>query len=212
MRLTRSAVLFVSFALPLAATSTALASSSVCDATAGNLVTNCGFETGDFTGWTVVDPSSNTYVNSYAPNSGNYSAQLGAFGGAGTVSQTITDTAGQAYNFTFYLENEIATDGDGNPYPGTNAFGVSVIDTNGDTDVLLAPTSIDQTADYELYSYSFIGTGSDTIQFSDDNEPSYYSLDDVTVNEQTPEPSSLALMGTGALVFAGITRRTMGRV
>jgi hypothetical protein len=27
--------------------------SSLCDAVAGNIVTNCGFETGDLTGWTL---------------------------------------------------------------------------------------------------------------------------------------------------------------
>ena len=32
--------------------SAAMATPSLCDSIAGNLVANCGFETGDFTGWT----------------------------------------------------------------------------------------------------------------------------------------------------------------
>ena len=206
MSFSRYAVLVASFALPLAITSSALASST-CDADGSNLVVNCGFETGDFTGWNVNDPSANSYVDGQQPNSGNYSANLGAE--PGTLSQTITDTAGQTYNFSFYMENEIAVDGNGNPFPGPDSFGVSVIDDNSNTDVLMSPVSIPQSSDFLQYSFTFIGSGSDTLQFSIDNVPSYYNLDDVTVDEQTPEPSSLALMGTGALVFAAITRRSM---
>lgn len=207
MRLTRSAALLASLALPLAVTSTALASSSVCDADSGNLVVNCGFETGDFTGWNLNDPSGNSLVDSSQPNSGTYSALLGAE--PGTLSQTITDTAGTTYSFSFFMENEVAVDGNGVPYPGPDSFGVSVIDANSNTDVLLSPVSIAQTNGFLPYTFSFVGTGSDTLQFSINNVPSYYNLDDVTVDEQTPEPSSLALMGTGALIFAAITRRSM---
>ncbi len=67
--------------------------------------------------------------------------------------------------------------------------------------------SIPQTNAYTTYSFSFVGTGSDTIAFAMDNVPSYYDLDNVTVNTPTPEPSSLALMGTGAVFFAELTRR-----
>jgi hypothetical protein len=62
--------------------------SSVCDAVAGNLVTNCGFETGDFTGWTlsgndVPGEEGNLYgvegvdpVDGISPNSGSYQAYI----------------------------------------------------------------------------------------------------------------------------------------
>ena len=200
----RSALLLAPV-LSLGIASSALASD--CAAADGNLVTNCGFETGDFTGWTVTDPSNNTYVDSHNPNSGTYAANLG--GTPGTLSQTITDTAGQMYNFTFYMQNEIAVDQNGIPYPGPDTFSVAVVDTNSNTDILMSPISIPQTADYSLYSLAFLGTGSDTIQFNVNNVPSYYDLDNVVIQEQTPEPSSLALMGTGALVFAEFTRRRM---
>lgn len=205
--LIHSAVLLASV-LPLGIASNAVAA-SVCDANPLNIVTNCGFETGNFNGWTLVDPASppNSYVDGSAPNSGNYSANLGAE--PGSLSQTLTDISGQVYDFNFYMQNEVAVDQNGVPYPGANSFGVSVQDANGNSTTLLAPQSIPQTSNFQYYAFNFVGTGTDTIFFNVNNVPSYYNLDDVVVQEQTPEPSSLALMGTGALVFAEFTRRRM---
>src|ERR1700728_1754539 len=78
------------------------AGSSICAAVAGNLVANCGFETGDFTGWTVTgsdvplsegilygvegqDPIDLIY-----PNSGNYQAFVADLDtNATTLAQTL---------------------------------------------------------------------------------------------------------------------------
>lgn len=204
MRFTRSAVLLMSFALPLAVSSTALADSS-CYAVANNIVANCGFETGNFSGWTLNDPSNWSSVDRSNPNTGTYFAYLGAE--PGTLSQTLTDTAGAVYTLTFSLENEIAIDGTGTPYPGGNSFGVSITDVNSVTTSLMDPTQITETNNYNLYSFTFVGTGTDTLTFSMDNVPGYYDLDDVSANTPTPEPSSLALMGTGAVAFAAYSRR-----
>ena len=210
MRFTRSAILFASFALPLAVTSSALADSA-CDAVAGNLVVNCGFETGSFSGWTLNDPDNYSSVAPLEnPHSGLYNAYLGA--APGSLSQTITDVAGQTYDLSFFLANEVSVDANGVPYPGDNSFGVAVQESNNTTVVLLDPTSIPQSNTYSQYSFSFVGTGSDTVVFALNNVPSYYDLDDVTVTPEqapTPEPSSLALMGTGAIVFAAYTRGKM---
>ena len=212
LSLRTAAVLALSVALPFAISSRAFANSN-CDAIPGNLVTNCGFESGSFSGWNMNDPSGNSFVDGHYPNSGTYAATLGAFGSTpGTLSQTLTDTAGQTYNFSFSLDNEVAVDANGVPYPGGNAFGVTVTDTNGGVNNLFGPQSITQSNNYSLYSFQFVGTGTDTITFSINNVPSYYDLDDVDVNAQTPEPSSLALMGTGAVVFAALTRRTIKKV
>src|SRR5215471_17611153 len=79
------------------------AATLVCCATAGasaNMITNGGFETGNFTGWIVTDPSDETFVATgvnagYKAHSGNFFALLGA-NEMGSVTQTpITDTAGQ---------------------------------------------------------------------------------------------------------------------
>src|ERR1039458_8470663 len=54
---------------------------SLCAAISPNLVTNCGFETGDFTGWTTggnaLNPGGNYYgVDAFDANSGNFGAYL----------------------------------------------------------------------------------------------------------------------------------------
>ena len=84
---------------------------SICDATAGNLASNCGFETGDFTSWTLsgndvtngllgnlygvegVDP-----IVSTAPNSGSYQAYFSDIvSNATTLSETISTVASDTY-------------------------------------------------------------------------------------------------------------------
>ena len=69
MKLRASIVFFAVFCFLLA--SPVWAASSICDNTTGNLVTNCGFESGSFSGWTrggnpgFAGVTSNpTYVNS----------------------------------------------------------------------------------------------------------------------------------------------------
>jgi len=69
-----------------------------------DIVVNGGFETGDFSGWTLNDPSLGTFVSSafggYVPNSGQYFAALEASGLLGTVSQDLTRLLGQPTHWT----------------------------------------------------------------------------------------------------------------
>ena len=77
---------------------------------AGSLVVNGGFETGDFSGWDLNDPSLGTFVatafGSYVPNSGDYFAALGASGLPGTVSQDLNTTAGTTYILDYFLASD----------------------------------------------------------------------------------------------------------
>ena len=98
MKLPASIVFFAVFCFLLA--SPVWAASSICDNTTGNLVTNCGFESGSFSGWTrggnlgFTGVTSNpTYVNS-----GAFGGQLGPIGSDGTLSQFIW---GNTWTFVF---------------------------------------------------------------------------------------------------------------
>src|SRR5215831_7889435 len=60
---------------------------SACDAVAGNLVTNCGFETGDLTGWNISGFDTNHVATSGLSHTGAFAAALGSSHGLGCISQ-----------------------------------------------------------------------------------------------------------------------------
>ncbi len=79
-------------------------------ASAGNLVFNGGFETGNFSGWNVPAPMSmqNQFtVNQLGePHSGTYYAQLSS-SSLQFVSQTLPTQAGQDYELNFWVRSEL---------------------------------------------------------------------------------------------------------
>ena len=61
---------------------------------------------------------------------------------------------------------------------------------------------------YGLVTVSGIASGSSTVlSFSGFNVPDSTGLDDVSVVATVPEPSSLMLLGSGALGLIGVIRR-----
>src|SRR5438128_2226125 len=77
---------------------------SACDAIAGNLVDNCGFETGDFTDWTATPAPVGSHfgVNFFYAHTGVEGAFFMASDGfPDSIAQSIPTLPGGTYTVTF---------------------------------------------------------------------------------------------------------------
>ena len=166
-----------------------------------DLVVNGGFESGDFSpGWTVA--GSFTFVDPAIPgvggaggfgtHSGGFYAAMGTVGPLGSISQTLSTTAGQSYTLDYWF----ASDG-GTP----NQFRVE-----WDGSPVFDQTDIPM-QDYVEYTFTVTAsTGSTVLEFFERNDPSYLSLDDVSVvdaQSAVPEPASLTLAACGIVGLLG---------
>jgi hypothetical protein len=147
--------------------------------TTGGGVTNGGFETGDFTGWTTTGTTS--VVNSGA-HSGTYAAQLGATtatNGDSTAAQTFIAPTGTS-QLSFWYDNVCP---DSVQYDWATA--TLQDNTAGTTQTVLANTCVSNSGWIQVASPVTAGH-SYTLTFvsHDDNypgDPTYTLYDDVTV-------------------------------
>jgi PEP-CTERM motif len=180
--------------LVLAACFSAVAFADVCSVVPGNLVANCGFETGDLTGWTQSGNTGFTGVDG-SPHSGNDALFSGAVGSDGFLSQTLTTSPGVTYTVTFFLQPDGGVPSDFSAsWNSTTFYSLSNPPASG----------------YFGVSFNEVGTGSDTLKFGFRDDPGFLFLDDVSV-ARAPEPSSALLLLTGLGVAGWRMRRRVVR-
>ncbi len=159
-----------------------------------SLVQNGGFETGDFTGWTLVGDGvvtsrrhgSTIYdaVESSASyplvvHSGSYGAFLGD-NKLATLSQSLVTVPGQNYYLSFWLDN-IATG-------SVEQFAV-LWNTNASASNSVFAWSSPPAFTWTNLQFIVTATGTNTtLRFALENDPSYFGLDDVRV---TPMPATV---------------------
>src|SRR4030095_5014649 len=68
-----------------------------------NIVTNPGFETGNFTGWALSGDTSFTAVDNFSPHSGSFGAFLSTSGSTGSITQALATTVGVSSDIGFLL-------------------------------------------------------------------------------------------------------------
>jgi hypothetical protein len=169
--------------------------SSICTAISGNLVTNCGFETGDSTGWTLTGNDvplelNNLYgvegvdpIDGISPNSGSYQVYIADLdANATTLTETLGTVAGSAYVVSWYLAQDTAP-----VAPYSNLFSASF---GGVTLVSLSAVPVEG---YTKYTSAAVATSSSTVlSLTVADDLGEFLLDDVSVT-LAPEPAAWAL-------------------
>lgn len=193
------------------------AQADVCS-TPDNLVTNCGFETGDLTGWLQEPPNEagNWYgVDSYDAYTGTYGAYLAGYGSFANgdvnyalIGQDVTTVVGKEYVFSYDWAHNTSADPTAVPddyfAAGLNGY---LVASSQQVDVGNQP--------FTDYSYTFFATSTTTlIEFEAEDANFYFSIDDVSL-APAPEPASFAFVApvlAGLFLFSiSATRRSRAR-
>ena len=148
-----------------------------------NIVSNGGFETGDFRGWTLDASTTRVTNRTGYVHSGLRGAQLGQEFSPGYLSQTLPTLAGQTYQLSLWLANPRNTLG-----AAPNEFSVL---WEGST--IYDRTDLPFTNWFNLqFIVTATGNGSQ-LQFGFRDDPFYLGLDDVTL-KPVPPPKVTAIV------------------
>jgi len=160
-------------------------------------LTNGGFESGDFTGWTQTGDTTFSGVGTFAARTGSYGAFFGPLT-TDTLSQTFATIPNTSYTVSFSLS---LVDGS-----QPNSFSWS---WNG---VTQSPTLSNAAGfGYSDFTASVLSTGAlSTISFAFVDPESFWYLDNVSVVANVaavPEPPVTALLAAGISLLVGVAKR-----
>ncbi len=179
---------------------TAVAAFSLAHPAKANLITNGGFETGDFTGWTVVGHAFVVgTLPELSPHSGAFQAGFGCC--PTSLTQSVTATPGASYVVDFWLA------GFGDP---TGSLGHFVVSWGG-SDIF----SDDFFSVFGYTEFTFTVTASSAttaLQFSTNSLEGGYFLDDVSViptGVGVPDGGSTVSLLSFALLGLATLRRKL---
>jgi len=196
------------FAALIGASSSASATpASACDLVVGNLIQNCGFETGTFSSWNKL---SSTGISGLTITSPGYTGNdMATFAGdtigstpprVDQFNQTINNlTPGHLYELSFEFES--IGNGSNGGFVGFNI--------PGGFNTLATFTDIPATT-WTLADYSFvITTPGITLQIGGNDPEGSWSVDDFVLKDITPvpEPVTLSLFGAGVAGAVALRRK-----
>jgi hypothetical protein len=182
-----------------------------------SVVQNGGFETGDFSFWSLSAGASsyNTVVSSgdyggYFVHSGTYGALLGQQGSLAYLSQTLPTVPGQAYLLSFWLENpDVVFTGGVTP----NQFQVNWNTNSPSVNTIFYQNNMPALDTWSNMTFIVIATGnSTTLQFGNQNDPAGFGLDDVSA-VPIPNPSFRSvtkLVSSNAVTFSWNSMASFG--
>jgi hypothetical protein len=165
-------------------------------------VGNGGFETGDFSDWTLDGGGFPTNFVGGVPSglvppiawvayihSGADAALLGQPYITASLSQTLPTVAGQLYDLSFFMDNPVGG--------GTNQFEV-----NWDGTPLFNQEFVPQMP-WTNVVFTVYATNTPTIlEFVVRNDPDYFGLDDISVTPVTPPVFSSASLSGNSILFS----------
>jgi hypothetical protein len=164
-----------------------------------NIISNGGFETGDFRGWTLAAAATLVTNRTGYVHGGTRSALLGQEGSLGYLVQTLPTQAGQTYQLSLWLANP-----KNNLNPSPNQFSI-LWEGNTIYDRMDIPFT-----NWMNLRFTVTATANGSrLQFGFRDDPFYLALDDVTlrpvpapllraITQQTAAPMGNAAAAAGA--------------
>ena len=148
-----------------------------CSQVPGNLMRNCGFETGNFEGWLQSGDTSSSTVTMGAAHSGNFGAQMGPTGFLGFLTQSVATIPGQLYEVSFWMRsagqpNQFMLFWNGTPISNCVGFPTT------------ATPMADGSPQFDQFFFSSLppaGGDNTVITFGFFNPPDFFFFDDVVV-------------------------------